>query len=339
MSTLYLTEQRSLVQKDGDVLVVRIPEDPKSGQKARKIEVPMHKVERVVVIGDVTLTMPVIHALLDNEIEVSLLSYYGRFRARLWGELSKNAPLRIAQHRAGLDPGRTTELARCFVTGKLTNLRTSLLRYNRKLTDPAVTRAAAEIKAACESVFAVNDLDRLRGVEGNGSAAYFGVFDRLIRNDAFSFASRVRRPPTDPVNALLSFGYSLLTAEVSTAVGIVGLDPYVGYLHAPRYGRPSLALDVMEEFRPLIVDSVVLRALNNREFAPTDFGDELGAIRLTSIARKRFLQAYEERLNDEITHPTFGYKATYRRCLELQVRLLAKTLTGEIPCYPSFQTR
>jgi len=339
MSTLYLTEQRALVQKDGDVLVVRVPDNPKSGQKARKVEVPLHKVERVVVIGDVTLTMPVIHTLLENEIEVSLLSYYGRFRGRLWGEMSKNAPLRIAQHRAGLDPQRTTDLARGFVVGKLTNLRTSVLRYNRKLADPALGRAAAQIKSAFESAQQAADLDRLRGMEGAGSAAYFEVFDHLLRNDEFSFPGRARRPPTDPVNALLSFGYALLAAEVSTAVSIVGLDPYVGYLHAARYGRPSLALDLMEEFRPLIVDSVVLRALNNREFTPSDFEAELGAVRLSDGARKRFLQSYEERLNDEITHPTFEYKATYRRCLELQVRLLAKTLADEIPTYPPFLTR
>jgi CRISPR-associated protein Cas1 len=339
MSTLYLTEQRALVQKDGEVLVVRVPEDPKTGQKARRVEVPLNKVERVVVIGDVTLTMPAIHTLLDHEIEVSLLSYYGRFRGRLSGEMSKNAPLRIAQHRATLEGSRITDLARGFVVGKLTNYRTSLLRYNRKLEDPDVATAASELRRAIESANAAEELDRLRGTEGAGSAVYFGVFGKLIRNEAFAFPGRARRPPTDPVNALLSFGYALLTADVSTAVSIVGLDPYVGYLHAPRYGRPSLALDLMEEFRPLIVDSVVLRALNNREFAPSDFEDELGAVRLTDAARKRFLLAYEERLNDEITHPTFEYKATYRRCLELQVRLLAKTLTSEIPDYPMFLTR
>ncbi|HVC35555.1 MAG TPA: type I-D CRISPR-associated endonuclease Cas1d [Chloroflexota bacterium] len=339
MSTLYLTEQRSVVQKDGDVIVVRVPEDARTGQKARKVEVPMLKIDRVVVVGNVTLTMPLIHAFLESQIDVCLLSYHGRFRGRLSGEFSKNAPLRIAQHRAAADFERSLDLARRFVVGKLVNLRTTLLRHNRKADDPAVARAAAQLKAAVDSAEDARDPDQLRGIEGSASAAYFGVFDRLIRSDSFAFEKRTRRPPTDPVNALLSFGYALLTGDVGTAVNVVGLDPYVAFLHVAVYGRPALALDLMEEFRPLIVDSVVLRMVNNGEIKPDDFVDDLGSYRLTDGARKQFLLQYETRLGDEISHPTFEYKATYRRCLELQARLLAKTLTGEIPDYPEFVTR
>lgn len=339
MATLYLTEQRAIVQKDADTLVVRIPEDAQSGQKARKVEVPLLKLDRVVVVGDVTLTMPVIHALLENGVDLCLLSYHGRFRGRFSAEFSKNAPLRIAQHRAALDPTRTLELARRFVVGKLTNMRVGLLRFNRKIGDPEIDTAVGRLHDAIGRAEEAESLDALRGHEGAASAAYFQVFGNLIRAGDFSFTKRTRRPPTDPVNTLLSFGYALLTADVSTAVSLVGLDPYVGFLHVAVYGRPALALDLMEEFRPLIVDSVVLRILNTREIQPRDFVEELGAFRLTDDARKRFLLQYEARLNDEITHPTFAYKATYRRCLELQVRLLAKVLSGEIPDYPEFVTR
>ncbi|MGH2458614.1 MAG: type I-D CRISPR-associated endonuclease Cas1d [Chloroflexota bacterium] len=339
MSTLYLTEQRAVVQKDGEVIVVRVPEDRETGQPARKVDVPMLKIDRVVVIGNVTLTMPAIHAFLDHQIDVCLLSYYGRFRGRLSGEFSKNAPLRIAQHRAAADPERTLDLARRFVVGKLTNLRTGLLRSNRKTDDLSIADAAARLKAGLDNAEGAEAIDQLRGIEGAASAAYFGVFDNLIRADGFHFERRTRRPPTDPVNALLSFGYALLAADAGSAVNVVGMDPYVGFLHVAVYGRPALALDLMEEFRPLIVDSVVLRMLNNHELKPDDFVDELGSYRLTDAARRRFLQRYEERLTDEIAHPTFGYKATYRRCLELQARLLAKALTGDIPDYPEFITR
>jgi CRISPR-associated protein Cas1 len=146
----------------------------------------------------------------------------------------------------------------------------------------------------------------------------------------------VKRPPTDPVNSLLSFGYSLLANKVASAIQLVGFDHFVGYLHSSFYGRPALALDIMEEFRPVIVDSVVLTLLNNRMFTPKDFVIELGAYRLKDERRKMFFTKFEERLNEEVSHPVFGYKATYRRCIELQGRLLAKYVTGEIEEYPPF---
>ena len=156
----------------------------------------------------------------------------------------------------------------------------------------------------------------------------------LTNREQWPFEGRVKRPPTDAVNALLSFGYSLLTNKVASAVQLVGFDHFVGYLHSSFYGRPALALDLVEEFRPIIVDSVVLTLLNHRSLAPNDFVVELGAYRLKDEPRKIFFTQFEERLNEEVIHPLFGYKATYRRCLELQVRLLAKALTGEIDEYP-----
>lgn len=183
-------------------------------------------------------------------------------------------------------------------------------------------------------------LETILGMEGAGSAAYFHCFGKLIVDqNQWPFASRIKRPPTDPVNSLLSFGYSLLTNQVASAVQLVGFDHYVGYLHSSFYGRPALALDIMEEFRPIIVDSVVLTMINKRMLTPDDFVVELGAYRLKDERRKVFFKAFEERLNEAISHPVFGYQTTYRRCLELQVRLLAKCLTGEIDEYPPFHAR
>lgn len=354
MTTLYLTEQRSLVKKDGDTLVVHIPEDRDRQIEARKVRVPLIKVDQVVVFGDSTVTSPALAALLAQHAEVCFLTSYGSFIGRLSPEFSKNSLIRLEQHRAHNDPARTVTLARAFVTGKLTNLRTLLLRTNRKRDEAAVEAAAQTIKGALEQVALVRSTGtpppdpsrpqadtpqgRLLGLEGAASAAYFGVFDRLLLDD-WGFVRRTRRPPTDPINALLSYAYTLLMHQVSAAINIVGLDPYVGFLHSSQYGKPALALDVMEEFRPVIADSVVLTLVNNGMIKRDDFVEELGAFRLTDAARRTFLTKFEERLSTEVQHPTFKYKATYRRCLELQVRLVAKWLTGEIPEYPPFEVR
>ena len=354
MTTLYLTEQRSLVKKDGDTLVVHVPEDKDRQIEARKIRVPLIKVDQVVVFGDSTLTSPALAALLTQHAEVCFLTSYGSFIGRLSPEFSKNSLIRLEQHRAHNDPARSVALARAFVTGKLNNLRTLLLHTNRKRDEAALEAAANTIKNALDQVALVHSdgspppdpihpqadtpQGRLLGLEGAASAAYFGVFDRLLLDD-WGFARRTRRPPTDPINALLSYAYTLLMHQVSAAINIVGLDPYVGYLHSSQYGKPALALDVMEEFRPVIADSVVLTLVNNGMIKHADFVEEFGAFGLTDAARRTFLTKFEERLSTEVQHPTFKYKATYRRCLELQVRLIAKWLTGEIPEYPAFEVR
>lgn len=337
MSTLYLTEQRSLVRREADYLVVLVPDDGAKGGR-RRVEVPLIKVDQVVVQGDVTLTSPALHALLDARVEVSFLSYHGDFRGRLSPGLSKNALLRVQQHEVHHDTGKRLCLAKQFVRGKLANMRTMLLRQNRKLQDQRIQEGAERLKLAAQTVEQAGSVATLIGIEGAGTACYFGLFGRLLR-DGFSFERRTRRPPTDPVNALLSYGYTILANHCASAVNTVGLDPFVGYLHVAEYGRPALALDLMEEFRPLVVDSVVLTLINNRELASRDFVEELGAFRLTPVGRRTFLSQLEERLNTPISHPVFGYQATYKRCIELQTRLLAKFLAGEIPSYPAFLVR
>lgn len=355
MATLHVTEPRSLVRKDGDTLVIDIPADPARGTEKRSVRVPLIKVEQVVIHGDSTVTAQALAALLQQRVEVCFLGYDGRFRGRLSPEFSKNSLVRLEQHRAHNAPERAFPLAQAFVYGKLANMRTLLLRANRKREDPQVADAAMTLKALQDRVAGLTREaseappdpsapqagtveGTLLGLEGAGTAAYFGVFGRLLA-EGWTFERRTKRPPTDPVNALLSFGYVLLMHQVAAAVNLVGLDPYVGYLHRAKYGKPALALDLMEEFRPIIVDSVVLTLLNNGMLRPDDFVEDFGAYRLTDGGRRTFLTKFEERLNTEVQHPVFQYKATYRRCLELQARLLAKALTGDIPAYRPFLVR
>ena len=360
MPTLYLTEDYALVRRDGeDSLLVQVPErrakDGAAPVPARKERIPLIKVDEVVVLGEVTLTASALHLLLERNIEITFLGHYGQFKGRLSPAFSKNAVLRMAQYRAHQEMTKRCELARRFVIGKLTNQRTLLQRYQRRQSDaemgqtiehmahllrqlaalPLEQAHAAQRLASGDNRIAGTPLEAILGLEGAGSAAYFGRFGRLLSDPRqWPFPGRVKRPATDPVNALLSFGYALLTSKVASAVQLVGFDHFVGYLHSAFYGRPALALDLMEEFRPIIVDSAVLTMLNKRMLTLDDFVVELGAYRLKDERRKVFFTQFEERLNEEVIHPLFGYKVTYRRCLELQARLLAKVLTGEIDEYP-----
>ena len=360
MPTLYLTEDYALVRREGeDYLLVQIPEKQgKNGavlSPARKERIPLVKIDEVVVLGEVTLTASAVHLLLERDIEITYLSHFGQFKGRLSPPFSKNAVLRLAQYRAHQDMVKRCELARRFVIGKLTNQRTMLQRYQRRQSDAEMRQVIEQMSTLLHQLAALpldqarvahrltsgdnriagTPLETILGMEGAGSAAYFRCFGKLLSDPRqWPFPGRVKRPPTDPVNALLSFGYALLTNKVASAVQLVGFDHFVGYLHSSFYGRPSLALDLVEEFRPIIVDSVVLTMLNKRMLTLNDFVVELGAYRLKDERRKVFFTHFEERLNEEVSHPLFGYKATYRRCLELQVRLLAKVLTGEIDEYP-----
>jgi len=355
-----LTEEYALVRRDSeDMLLVQIPErrgkDGSAPSPARKERIPLVKIDEVVVLGEITMTASAIHLLLERNIEITFLSQYGQFKGRLSPPFSKNAILRMAQYRAHQDMAMRCELARRFVIGKLSNQRTMLQRYNRRQADAEMRQAIEQMAALLHQLavlpleqahvarrlasgdnrIAGTPLEAILGMEGAGSAAYFRCFGKLLTNQEYwPFPGRAKRPPTDAVNALLSFGYSLLTNKVASAAQVVGFDHFVGYLHSSVYGRPALALDLMEEFRPIIVDSVVLTMLNKRMLTLADFVVELGAYRLKDDRRKVFFTQFEERLNEEVIHPLFGYKVTYRRCLELQARLLAKALTGEIDEYP-----
>jgi len=333
MSTLYLTQQDSVFRKEDERFKVTF-----KGETL--LDLPMLKVSQVVIMGRVTVTPHTVAALMERQVSLTYLTEHGRYVGRIEPAFSKNSLLRRAQYAAAFDEHRTLTLARGFVAGKLANLRVTLLRAARNTEGLDVDGAVEAIRRAERRVEGAEDLDVLRGHEGEGSAAYFGAFDQLIKADGFSFSKRIRRPPTDPVNALLSFGYALLASDIHAAVNVLGFDPYCGYLHADRYGRPSLALDLMEEFRPVMVDSVVLSCLNKRVIQPEDFLVSLGEVcSLTSEARKKFLLQYEERKQTEVRHPLFEYPATYRRCFELQARILAKVIQGEIERYEPFSVR
>lgn len=363
MPTLYLTEDHALVRRDSeDCLLVQIPEKKDEfgmPVPAEKKIIPLAKVDEVVVMGDVTLTAAAILLLLEKNVEIHFLNYAGRFKGRLSPALSKNSLLRIAQHQIHHTITARGDLARRFAIGKLSNQRTMLQRYQRKVQEPALQLSIDEMAQSINALVALDvqsdtapvlhagdtgiastPIETILGLEGRGSAAYFHSFGMMLSDAVqWPFPGRTRRPPTDPVNALLSLGYSMLTGHVSAAVQIVGFDPYVGYLHSSTYGRPALALDLMEEFRPLIVDSVVLTMLNTKIFSREDFVEELGAYRLKDKPRKIFIRRFEDRLNETIQHPVFGYKVTYRRCIELQARLVAKYITGEIAEYPPMHVR
>lgn len=365
MPTLYLTEEYALVRRDTEnMLLVRIParegKDGAASSPERFERIPLHKVDEVVVLGEITMTASAIHLLLERDIEITFLGRYGQFKGRLSPPFSRNAVLRLAQYRAHQDMPKRCELARRFVMGKLINQRTLLQRHQRRQADAQMKQAAEQMTtllhrlaalslqqipvthrlAGGDNPIAGTPLETVLGLEGAGSAAYFNCFGKLLAHPGqWPFSGRVKRPPTDPVNALLSFGYSLLTNKIASVVQLVGFDHFVGYLHSSFYGRPSLALDLLEEFRPVIVDSLVLGMLNRRMLTPQDFVVEVGAYRLKEEKRNVFFTKFEERLSEEVHHPLFGYTTTYRRCLELQARLLAKYLTGEIDAYPPLRMR
>src|SRR5947209_19732519 len=328
MPTLYLTEDYALVRRDGeDSLLVQIPErrakDGATPSPARKERIPLIKVDEVVVLGEVTLTASAMHLLLERNIEITFLGHFGQFKGRLSPPFSKNAALRMAQYRSHMDMTKRCELARHFVIGKLSNQRQRLQRFNRTHRDVEVSQAVKQLTDLIGGLATLSvhqpsrmkplaggdhrvegtALETILGMEGAGSAAYFRCFGKLLSDPRqWPFPGRVKRPPTDPVNSLLSFGYSLLTNKVASAVQLVGFDHFVGYLHSSFYGRPALALDLVEEFRPVIVDSVVLTMLNNRMFTVNDFVAELGAYRLKDHQRKVFFTQFEERLNEELLH-------------------------------------
>jgi CRISPR-associated protein Cas1 len=333
MSVLYVTQQDSVLRKEDERLKLTL-----KGETL--LDLPMIKVSQVVLMGRVTITPHTVASLMERTVGVCYLSEYGRYVGKIEPAFSKNVLLRRSQYAAAFDRLQTVKIAREIVTGKLANMRGFLLRAERNTDGLDLETEISSIHRAAREAEMVEDLDVLRGHEGEGSAAYFRAFGSLVKADGFAFHKRVRRPPTDAVNSLLSFGYTLLANDLHSVVATVGFDPYIGFLHSDRYGRASLALDLMEEFRSIIVDSVALTCLNKRILQQEDFDVGLGDVHtLKPEARKKFLLQYEERKATEIKHPLFEYRATYQRCFELQARLLAKYLQGEVEAYEPFSIR
>lgn len=331
MPVLYLIEQGATLRKEGDTFLVT-----KEDQTLQKI--PAAKVEQVVIFGNVNLTTPVIHYLLDQGIDGVFCSTTGKYHGRLLSTESRFGLLRRAQFGAVSDAGLQLAVAAAIVRAKLSNERTMLMRYARETPSPVLSEAVEALGEGLRRLERAANVAAVQGIEGYHSMIYYGAFKSLLKYD-LGFRARVRRPPRDPVNSLLSFGYTLLVYGVQAAIRMVGLDPFLGFLHSVEYSKPSLALDLMEEFRPIIVDSIVLRAINTRSLTEADFEtseERGGMVRLRSEAIRKFVAQYEERVQTEVIHPHTNTRASYRRCFELQARQLARVITGKEPAYRPF---
>jgi CRISPR-associated protein Cas1 len=345
VAILYVTDQGASLVKRGNRLVVE-----KLGKTMQWVHAL--KVEQVVLMGAVSLSPGAIAFLLQEGIDTVFLSIYGKYRGRLISQFGKNIELRRLQFQRLADPEFRLRTARLYVQGKIDNCRVLLRRQNQEPQHDAVTGVVHRLRRLGRDTSACNTVDSLMGVEGAAAAAYFGVFPHLLKVPDITFAGRNRRPPRDPVNVLLSLGYTLLANAIQTQVHIAGLDPYLGCLHSVEYGRPSLVLDLMEEFRPVLVDALVLSLINkrtirtqdffrpeDREPAAFDFAEpevikENYPILLTHQGMKKFITAFEGRLRQKVLYLPRGQRLGYRDiCLE-QVRLWVRHLQGEEPYAP-----
>ncbi|MEM6731403.1 MAG: CRISPR-associated endonuclease Cas1 [Myxococcota bacterium] len=333
---LYVQESGYRIGLSGLRLIVK-DRDGRVDAEAR-----LEHTSHISVFGAVQISTQAVRELCAREIPVCYSSYGGWLYGRTEGLGHKNVGLRIAQFATAASPKECLPIAQSIVAGKIANCRT-LLRRNHVSAPDGVLR---ELRNYARKATQAESAEVLLGIEGSAAKVYFGVFDGMLKapheNDGdwrFQLEGRNRRPPRDPVNALLSLSYSLLAKDCTLAVVASGFDPYLGFYHRPRYGRPALALDLMEEFRPLVADSVVLRAINNKVVQGRDFIRSGQGVALKGPARKRFIATYEKRMSEVIRHPVFKYRISYRRVLAVHARLLARFILGEIDDPPTFKTR
>ena len=327
---MYVVRQGGVVGKSGDRLTVKAKQELVAD--ARLLDI-----SNLSVFGNVQITAQATRELLDRTIPIFHFTYGGWLKGVTWTMGHKNVELRIAQFRAADDRLASLSLAQNVVIAKLRNSRV-LLRRNH----PEPTEAAfREIKRLAASALTADSLQTLLGIEGAAARVYFSHFGAMLRAKAksFDFRTRNRRPPRDPVNAVLSFLYSMLIRQAMVSTLAAGFDPYLGFYHQPKYGRPALALDMAEEFRPVIADSAVLTLFNNAELKESDFIYRAGSVALTQTGRKAVIRAFERRLDTLIRHPLFKYSISYRRVMEVQARLMGRFLLGELKQYPAFTIR
>lgn len=329
---LYVTEQGAWLGRDHGRIEVT-----KKGEKLASVRII--DVSQVCLYGNIQVSTQLMRELFARDIPVCFFSYGGWFSGMAHGLPSKHVELRRRQVVVAAQGG--LEIARRIVAGKIRNSRTQLMRNTRARPDGAI----ASLKAIATQAAEAESFEALLGYEGAAARLYFAAFPTMIRADkqlpgeGFNFEGRNRRPPTDAVNCLLSYLYGLLVKELTATLFGIGFDPFLGFYHRPRFGRPALALDLAEEFRPLIAESVAVNLVNNGEVHPSSFLVRAGGVTLTAPGRKAVMAGYERRLDTDVTHPRFGYRVSYRRVLEVQARLLGAHLLGEVPEYAAFSTR
>lgn len=339
LNTLYVMTQGAYVHLDHETLKVEL-------EGKTQLQVPLHHLGGVFCFGDVMMSPALLHRCAEDGRAFVLMDRNGRFKARVEGPVTGNVLLRRAQHLALSDGTRPVSIARNIVAGKIQNARQVLLRGSREAGDPDDASRLEEtgrwLAGALSRLESAQDLDQIRGIEGDAARAYFGIFDRMVKEDreAFSLDGRSRRPPRDRMNALLSFLYALLLSDCVAAAEGVGLDPQVGFLHALRPGRPALGLDFMEELRAVLADRVALTLVNRRQVTRGDFEERSGgAIHLAEAGRKEVVVAYQKRKQDEIYHPVVGQKVPLGLVPHVQARLLARHLRGDLEEYLPFLYR
>jgi CRISPR-associated protein Cas1 len=336
LNTLYVTTHGSYLSKEGENVVVSV-------DREEKLRVPAHILDSIICFGSISCSPFLLGLCGKYNITVAFLTEYGRFLARVDGPTHGNVLLRREQYRRSDDPAGSARLAANVVMAKIANCRTVLLRAARDRpelpTSADLQRTGHKLAGLIETARKGDSLDTVRGVEGIAASEYFGIFDNLIssQKEDFFFSGRSRRPPLDNINALLSFFYTLLAHDVRSALEGVGLDPAVGFLHRDRPGRPSLALDIMEELRPVIADRLALTLVNRKQLIASDFKTtESGAVIMRDTARKKVLVAYQERKREELTHPFLQEKIPVGLLPHAQALLLARHLRGDLDEYPPF---
>lgn len=335
LNTLYITSDDAYISKEHETFVVTMND-------TKVFQAPVRTIENIVCFGFKSISPALMAFCTENGVGISYLTPTGRFLARIQGAQHGNVLLRKAQYQIADTPARALMIAQPIIAAKLSNSRSLLMRHLRNhpdLSTAALQNAIATITSRISACRTAESLDVLRGYEGECAAAYFGCFASLFTSQSkdFYFEGRSRRPPLDPVNAVLSFVYAMLTNDVRSALEVTGLDPQVGFLHTLRSGRPSLALDVMEEFRAYIADRVVLNLINLRQISVKDFEKrESGEVVITDGARKTILTAYQNRKQEEITHPFLNEKMTIGILPLTQCQLLARYVRGDMSEYPAF---
>lgn len=336
LNTLYVTTQGAYLAKEGETVAVKIDQEV-------RLRIPVHTIGGIVCFGNVSCSPFLMAFCTENGICISFLNQHGRFLARVQGPVSGNVLLRRAQYRSADNEDLSGKLAKAFVTGKVANCRTVLQRalrdHSGKIEVEDLRLALDNLNRTLKSLELNQTLNEVRGLEGHAAYTYFSVFDHLIvaQKDEFSFQGRNRRPPMDNVNCLLSFIYTLLVHDCRSALESVGLDPAVGFLHRDRPGRPGLALDLMEEFRPFFADRLVLSLINLRQVQHKGFKKtEAGSVVMSDETRKVLLVAYQERKQEEILHPFLEEKVSIGMLFHVQALLLARCLRGDLDGYPPF---